>query len=57
VQVGTAVFADPQLPVRLVDELRAWLATNGHGSHRDIVGVALPPRRQKQSAKGAEYRP
>ena len=57
VQVGTAVFADPQLPVKLVDELAAWTNRNGHESHREIVGAALPSRRLKSSAKGAEYRP
>ena len=57
VQVGTAVFADPVLPIRLVDELAAWCAANGYNSHRDIVGVALPERRSKPSVKGVEYRP
>jgi dihydroorotate dehydrogenase (NAD+) catalytic subunit len=57
VQVGTAVFADPVLPLRLVDELAAWCAEHGHGSHLDIVGAALPQRREKPSVKGAEYRP
>ena len=57
VQVGTAVFADPTLPVRLVDELAAWCSTNGLASHRDLVGAALPSRRDKPSTKGVEYRP
>jgi dihydroorotate dehydrogenase (NAD+) catalytic subunit len=57
VQVGTAVFADPLLPVRLVDELADWCATNGYASHRDVVGAALPHRREKPSVKGVEYRP
>ena len=57
VQVGTAIFADPQLPLKLVDDLVEWLTTNGYGSHREIVGSALPARRQKSSVKGAEYRP
>ena len=57
VQVGTAVFADPVLPLRLVDELADWCAEHGHASHRDIVGVALPSRREKPSVKGVEYRP
>jgi dihydroorotate dehydrogenase (NAD+) catalytic subunit len=57
VQVGTAVFADPLLPVRLVDELEAWCAGNGFASHRELVGIALPSRREKPSAKGVEYRP
>ena len=52
VQVGTAVFADPVLPLRLVDELEEWCRANGHGSHRDVVGVALPERRSKPSVKG-----
>ena len=57
VQVGTAVFADPVLPIRLVDELAAWCTANGYKSHRDVVGAALPERRSKPSVKGGEYRP
>jgi dihydroorotate dehydrogenase (NAD+) catalytic subunit len=57
VQIGTAVFADPVLPVRLVDELAAWCAERGYGSLREVVGAALPERKQKPSVKGAEYRP
>jgi dihydroorotate dehydrogenase (NAD+) catalytic subunit len=57
VQVGTAVFADPVLPLRLVDELADWCAEHGHGSHRDVVGAALPERKEKPSVKGVEYRP
>jgi dihydroorotate dehydrogenase (NAD+) catalytic subunit len=57
VQVGTAVFADPVLPLRLIDELAAWCAANGYESHRDIVGAALPDRRSRPSVKGVEYRP
>lgn len=57
VQVGTAVFADPVLPLRLVDELAAWCGEQGYASHRDVVGAALPERRQKPSVKGVEYRP
>lgn len=57
VQVGTAVFADPVLPVRLIDELEAWCARRGLGSHREVVGSALPSRRDRPSVKGVEYRP
>jgi dihydroorotate dehydrogenase (NAD+) catalytic subunit len=57
VQVGTAVFADPVLPLRLADELAEWCAAQGHASHREIVGTALPARRGKPSVKGVEYRP
>ena len=57
VQVGTAVFADPVLPLKLVDELGAWCAARGMSSHREIVGTALPQRRDKPSVKQSEYRP
>lgn len=57
VQVGTAVFADPVLPLRLAEELGAWLAHEGIASHRDLVGTALPKRRDRASVKGVEYRP
>jgi dihydroorotate dehydrogenase (NAD+) catalytic subunit len=57
VQVGTAVFADPVLPLKLTDELAAWCAANGLGSHRELVGAALPERRSKPSVKSSEYRP
>lgn len=42
VQVGTAVFADPALPVRIVDELAAYLVEHGHASVSELVGRALP---------------
>ena len=57
VQVGTAIFADPTLPVRLVDELDAACRRRGVASHRDLVGTALPKRAGAPSANGVEYRP
>jgi dihydroorotate dehydrogenase (NAD+) catalytic subunit len=57
VQVGTAVFADPTLPVRLVDELAGECARRGLASYEPLVGTALPRRTAPASAKGAEYRP
>ena len=57
VQVGTAIFADPTLPVRLVDELAAECANRGLGTHRELVGTALPRKQGPPSAKGVEYRP
>jgi dihydroorotate dehydrogenase (NAD+) catalytic subunit len=57
VQVGTAIFADPTLPLRLVDELRAYCSANGLASHRDLVGAAVPSRAERPSVKGVEYRP
>jgi dihydroorotate dehydrogenase (NAD+) catalytic subunit len=57
VQVGTAIFADPALPVRLVDELAEECGSRGLSSYADLVGTALAKRRSTSSAKGAEYRP
>lgn len=57
VQVGTAIFADPTLPVRLVDELAAECRRIGVGSPGALVGTALPKRTGTPSSKGVEYRP
>lgn len=57
VQVGTAIFADPELPVRLADELRAECLRRGMGSYGPLIGTALPKRTIAPSAKGVEYRP
>lgn len=57
VQVGTALFADPTLPVRLVDELEAECVRVGAASYRDLIGTALPARPGAPSVKGVEYRP
>jgi dihydroorotate dehydrogenase (NAD+) catalytic subunit len=57
VQVGTAVFADPVLPLRLADELAEWCGTHGLRSHHELIGAALPQRRDKPSVKQSEYRP
>ena len=57
VQVGTAIFADPTVPVRLVDALAAECARRGLTSYRDLIGTALPAGAGRPSAKGVEYRP
>lgn len=57
VQVGTAIFADPTLPVRLVDELTAECRRRGLASHQPLIGTALPKKASAPSAKGVEYRP
>jgi dihydroorotate dehydrogenase (NAD+) catalytic subunit len=57
VQVGTAIFADPTLPVRLVGELSEECRRRGLASYRDLIGSALPKRPATPSAKGVEYRP
>lgn len=57
VQVGTAIFADPMLPVRLVDGLADACARRGSTTYRDLIGSALPRRAAAPSSKGVEYRP
>jgi len=57
IQVGTAIFADATLPVRLVDQLADECRRRGLGSYRPLVGTALPGRPGPSSARGVEYRP
>ena len=44
VQVGTAIFAQPGMLVRLIDDLDVWLEKEGLGSLAEIVGAAHPAR-------------
>jgi dihydroorotate dehydrogenase (NAD+) catalytic subunit len=39
VQVGTATFADPRAPARVLDELVAWAARTGRTSLADSIGA------------------
>ena len=57
VQVGTALFADPTLPIRIVDGLAAECRRRGLDSYRPLIGTALPRKPSAPSAKGVEYRP
>jgi dihydroorotate dehydrogenase (NAD+) catalytic subunit len=57
VQVGTAIFADPTLPVRLVEQLTAECRARALDDYRGLIGTALPRRAAASSAKGVEYRP
>ena len=57
VGVGTALFADPSLPIRLVDELTAECRRGGLDSYRPLIGTALPKRKLPPSTRGVEYRP
>jgi dihydroorotate dehydrogenase (NAD+) catalytic subunit len=57
VQVGTAIFADPTLPVRLVDELTETCRSRGLSTYADLIGTALPRKPGAPSSKGVEYRP
>lgn len=40
IQVGTGIFVDPGLPLRLIDGLRDWLEEEGFASLDQIVGIA-----------------
>lgn len=40
VGVGTATFADPRAPARIVEELASWCRNNDVGRVRDLVGRA-----------------
>jgi dihydroorotate dehydrogenase (NAD+) catalytic subunit len=57
VQVGTAIFADPTLPVRLVDELTEVCRARGLATYAELIGTALPKKPGAPSSKGVEYRP
>ncbi len=57
VQVGTAIFADPTLPARLVDDLAAECRRRGLDGYAPLIGTALPKRAGPPSSKGVEYRP
>jgi dihydroorotate dehydrogenase (NAD+) catalytic subunit len=43
VGVGTATFADPRAPQRVVDELRAWCARHDVTRVADLVGALEAP--------------
>ncbi|HEX2281006.1 MAG TPA: hypothetical protein VHG52_04510, partial [Thermomicrobiales bacterium] len=40
IQVGTGIFVDPGLPIRLIDDLGRWLEGEGFSSLDQIVGIA-----------------
>jgi dihydroorotate dehydrogenase (NAD+) catalytic subunit len=42
VQVGTAIFAEPGMPERLIDDLTAWMVAHRIAVLKDIVGTANP---------------
>ena len=43
VQVGTATFADPLAPMKVLEGLAEYVRANGLSSIREIIGTALPP--------------
>jgi dihydroorotate dehydrogenase (NAD+) catalytic subunit len=42
VQVGTATFADPLAPLRVIEGLAAYVREHAFGSIREVIGTALP---------------
>jgi dihydroorotate dehydrogenase (NAD+) catalytic subunit len=44
IQVGTAIFVQPGMLIKLIDDLDAWLRDQGVSSISEIVGVAHPHR-------------
>jgi dihydroorotate dehydrogenase (NAD+) catalytic subunit len=42
VQVGTATFADPMAPIKVIEGLAAYVKARGLASIRDVIGAALP---------------
>jgi dihydroorotate dehydrogenase (NAD+) catalytic subunit len=57
VGVGTALFAEPALPIRLVDELTAECRRRRLDSYAPLVGTALPKRKLAPSSRAVEYNP
>lgn len=53
IQVGTGIFVDPLIPIRLIDGLEAWMQANGVQSVADIVGAAQPGRQVPVAAVAA----
>lgn len=51
VGLATAVLADPALPGRLGRELEAWGDSHGVADVRDVIGRALPRRRDRGSLR------
>jgi len=56
VGIATAALADPALPGRLGEELQAWCSHGGVADLGQLVGAALPRRRDRGSLRGGPYR-
>jgi len=42
IQVGTAIFVQPSIPIVIIDELADWMTKQGVASLAEIVGAAHP---------------
>ncbi|MEX2046033.1 MAG: nitronate monooxygenase, partial [Chloroflexota bacterium] len=54
VQVGTATFADPLVPIKVVEGLAQYVRESGLSSIREIIGAAQPKREEPPAAE-TEY--
>jgi len=52
VQIGTATFVEPGASVRVVDEMRDWLAAHGVARVADFRGVFEAPAAQARAPEG-----
>ncbi len=53
VQVGTATFADPLAPIKIVEGLARYVRENGLASIREVIGAA---QRKRPNEPDTEYR-
>ncbi len=54
IQVGTGIFVDPGLPIRLIDELTEWMTRHGVRRLDEIVGAAQPAAARQFRFAGVE---
>jgi dihydroorotate dehydrogenase (NAD+) catalytic subunit len=57
VQVGTATFADPRAPARVLDELERWCARRGVRTVEELVAVAHPEIRAQDPGVASTIAP
>jgi dihydroorotate dehydrogenase (NAD+) catalytic subunit len=57
VQVGTATFADPTAPLKVIEGLAAYVKEKRLASIRDVIGVALPQSVSSVSARALDGSP
>ena len=55
IQIGTGIFVDPGLPIRLIDDLARWLNEEGFSSLEQIVGIANDGFRSGESSALAAW--
>jgi dihydroorotate dehydrogenase (NAD+) catalytic subunit len=56
VGLATAALADPALPGRLGEELSAWCSSHQVGDLKELIGSALPHRRDRGSLRAGPFR-